>query len=83
MTYKRPKGGFAKTELNHYGVGAWRCYDSTEFELRGANGMFTLWIFGKTDGDDKYMNNYTNILMDREQVMELARYLDELARTME
>ena len=82
MTFDRPKGGFAKTEINHYGVGAWCCYDSVEFRLQNevadnTGNTYTLVVFGRLDGKDRHMNNYTEIFMKKEQVAELIRYLEE------
>ena len=77
MTWYRPKGGFAVTEIAHLGVGARCCYDTVEFAIReeSSNDRYLLYVFGKLDGDDEHMYNGTEISMTKEQLIELAEYI--------
>ena len=77
--FGRPEGGFAKTEVSHYGVGAWCCYNSVEYEIRKheRSDTYSLFVFGQLEGKDEHMNNYTEVFMTREQVLELIKYLEK------
>ena len=78
MTFDRPKGGFTQSKIEHYGVGAWCCYDSVEFCLRDSyDGKMEFSVFCKLDGEDRHMQNFTTVRMTREQIRELIRYLEE------
>lgn len=79
MTFDRPKGGFTQSKIEHYGVGAWCCYDTVEFCLRDSYGSdkVDFSIFCKLDGEDRHMQNFTTVHMTKEQVAELIRYLEE------
>lgn len=77
MTFDRPGGGFAVTEIAHLGVGARCCYNTVEFAVREelSNDRYLLYVFGKLDGDDEHMYNGIEISMTKEQLTELADYI--------
>lgn len=78
MTFGRPEGGFAKTEVKQYGASAYYCYDVVEFCLQNKaayDNIYTLTVLGRLDA--KNMIGCTEIFMKKEQVLELIRYLEK------
>ena len=81
MTFDRPKGEFAVSNISHLGVSARCCYNEVEFEVRDDRGTMYLYFFGKPRADeDRYMDNSIEVMMTKEQMLDLSDYIRRKAQ---
>lgn len=72
-------GGFAVFQIQHYGVSARCCYETSMFRVerdRRPDGM-TLYVFGELEGEDRHMCNMCEVSLTGDQAKALRDRLDE------